>query len=211
MNICKQCGQTTADKKLCEKCIEACLKATPSKYGYSADSKLFNYLPYLIGILLLTGFLIYPRIFGYGQLPQTFLKPVMKNNFDPCWKKERCIIVYLAPWCPSCTAAKSFLIKAREKIVQNKKVGIKLIIGSAEESSLLKMAASFGNQVYLDTKSEFSQAVGIRGVPSLLITDINGKIIDRDLSAHLVGNMPEDELIDFWLQNTLGLGKYFKN
>lgn len=211
MNICKQCGQTTDGKKLCETCIAACLKSTKSTHPSSTDPHLLNYFLGLVGIVIVAGFFIYPRIFGYGQIPEVFLKPFVKSELDPCLKKERCIIVYLAPWCPSCTASQPFLIRAKEKIAYNKKVGIKFIIGMDEEPSLLKMASSFGNQAYLDSKSEFSQAVGIRGVPSLLITNINGKIIDRGLPAHIAGNMPEDQLIDFWLRDTLGLGRYLKN
>ncbi len=152
---------------------------------------------------------MYPVIFGYGKLPDVKLKALNTYASDPCKNKERCVIAYLAPWCPSCVASQEFLVKAKSKLLKNNKLGMKIIIGMADEASSMKMSSGFDNQVYLDSKSEFSREVGISSVPTVLIIDDKNKIVDKDLPAHLGGNMSEEELIQIWLTQTLKLAKYF--
>ncbi|MBP9838947.1 MAG: redoxin family protein [Proteobacteria bacterium] len=210
MNSCKKCGNSCErESRYCESCVQLFLKNSHSKYIAPKDDNLKNLGIFFFVSLFVFGLAMYPVIFGYGKLPEVKLKALNSYASDPCINKERCVIAYLAPWCPSCVASQGFLVKAKNKLLKNNKLGMKIIIGMADEASSMKMASGFDNQVFLDTQSEFSRAVGITSVPTVLIIDDKQTIVDKDLPAHLGGNMSEEELIDVWLTQNLKLAKYF--
>lgn len=106
------------------------------------------------------------------------------NSTDACTGKEKCALIYLAPWCPSCRsqlpAYKQVLTKANS--VAN--VGLKIVVGagsSPEEND--KMILELGPGALADHTGEVGAFFGVNKYPSYFVLDKNQKPLLVDFEA----------------------------
>jgi len=122
------------------------------------------------------------KYFFSGKLP-----PISSNstgNNDPCFNKNHCAVIYLAPWCSACNQLAPQLIQLLQKANSLHEIGIAVIIGKGrthEENE--SYAKKFGVNALVDNDEKIEQALGISYYPTFLIFDKNRKIILKDMDA----------------------------
>jgi len=98
---------------------------------------------------------------------------------DPCKNKDRCVIVFIAPWCGYCRASEPFISALRSDAAASSTFGLKIVIGSDNASALQTKARELGDNTFLDTNGLIMSAAGVRGYPSWISTDTEGTILAR--------------------------------
>jgi thiol-disulfide isomerase/thioredoxin len=170
-----------------------------------------NFILYIVSACLIAYLLAQKTgVFGYGTVTtKSLTNGKLLPTHDVCESKERCIIYYMTPWCPSCQAAVPFVNDLKNRVDRTTKVGLKIVIGSDDLSTIESFATKISGPVYYDPDSSFGQALNLSGVPAILVADQNKKIIKRDFPAYLSGGGNSDENFDYFNKNYLGLEDYF--
>lgn len=138
--------------------------------------------------------------------PDIELPSVPAAMQDSCEGTERCLAVYLAPWCPACKSAGPLVAKLRTLAQEQPDVGMMVIVGREEdEAKLESYAESIGGEVFLDYDQEFHRQMGDSGVPHWYVWDQNRKILASH-AGYWVGAGAEKLLLD-----KLGLASYFSS
>ena len=119
-------------------------------------------------------------LFGYGSLdPVTLTKhSPSASASDPCQGKRACLIMFLAPWCPSCHAAIPFVKAAREHALKDPGLGVQVVIGADDLSELEQMGKEISGAVYYDVDGQIASAISGSGVPRWAVIDMQRKILD---------------------------------
>lgn len=78
--------------------------------------------------------------------------------------KERCLLVYLAPWCPQCRRAHSVILEAAEHL-RAQGIETTVVIGLDDRAEIEAYARDFPFPVYLDPDRKFYEQLDTRGVP----------------------------------------------
>jgi thiol-disulfide isomerase/thioredoxin len=124
---------------------------------------------------------------------------------NPCSKKERCLITFVTPWCPSCQAATEFIQAARKKINNGTNVGMMVIVGQDERASILGHARKIDGLVFLDYDNKFSAAVRVGSVPHWWVIDKSRKI---QSSGAGLPTTEDRKVVDYFLDSQFGLKDY---
>jgi thiol-disulfide isomerase/thioredoxin len=108
---------------------------------------------------------------------------------------QRCVDVYVAPWCPHCKNVTPGILKLKEYL---KSVGVpmRVTVGMDSEGPVLEYASTFGKDTMLDPGGKAKPATG---VPNFCVYEDGGKVVKR-----LAG---ESDMSDpkLFAQNELGL------
>jgi len=119
---------------------------------------------------------------------------------DPCALAERCLAVYLSPWCPQCNASHDLVDELRRRAAESRgRVGVKVIVGRDSESALEEYAHEIGGTVFFDDDGRFWSQVG-GGVPAWVTWDRDGRILEtlhgRPVggSTHALGQLMTEEM-----------------
>jgi thiol-disulfide isomerase/thioredoxin len=91
----------------------------------------------------------------------------------PC-RQDKCLIVYVAPWCPSC---KSLTPMINELVKSASDDGIKatVVIGNDAMKKVLAYSKRYDAPILADASGAFFDQIGAKGVPYFVVTDSNGK------------------------------------
>ena len=160
---------------------------------------------------------VLPAFFGFSgceqqKVPEVSLPYVQDSAnsmglaIDPCSGKQRCVLVYVAPWCPACKVAIGFIKQLREYLSRANKVGLQVVVGLDKEESLRNMAESIGGVVYIDREGRMKRAAGIGGIPSWVVWNWERKVVARTAGAPSGG--PGDGVVKWFMSEELGLGEY---
>lgn len=142
--------------------------------------------------------------FGYGSFPP--LLP-QRNGFfasDQCIGKQRCLIVFLTPWCPACKASVGFVKSVGRFVRTNSSLGMQIVVGNDTEQKLRAMAGELGEFTYLDIDGTVDRALRGGGVPRWGVIDANRKIINLG-SGLPAGNDEHHPHFQAFLRDELGL------
>lgn len=213
---CSECGvELTSQLPMCSDCIARRKRHRQNlqqQYNRSSGGGVTGDFVGLIrdnfSMLLLAGAglliaLSFAGVFGYGNLPEVRLAAARGSGSDPCTYAEKCMIAYLAPWCPSCQSAVGFMNGVHRELRKGDKTALKVVLGMAEENSLQKMAGQFEAPVFLDLSGEFASKVGIRAVPSVLVVDAQGKITEKGLPGAIRGTGSLEGDVQYYIRNIL--------
>lgn len=102
---------------------------------------------------------------------------------DECDGKDRCLVVYLAPWCGACRGSKGFLQALDAFFSQQGSYGLKVVVGRDSRDSIDEFARSIPLNVYLDYERRWSQAFG-SSVPAWVWLDGEGRLLKRDAGLY---------------------------
>jgi hypothetical protein len=91
--------------------------------------------------------------------------------------KERCLLVYLAPWCPQCRRAHSVILEAAEHL-RAQGIETTVVIGLDDRAEIEAYARDFPFPVYLDPDRKFYEQLDTRGVPYFALWQRDRKIIE---------------------------------
>ncbi len=89
--------------------------------------------------------------------------------------KERCLMVYVAPWCPQCRRAHQVILEAADQL-QAQGIETTVVVGLDERAELEAYARDFPFPVYIDTDRKFYDQLSTRGVPYFAIWQRDRKI-----------------------------------
>lgn len=90
---------------------------------------------------------------------------------DPCAFTERCVIVYMAPWCGACRQSVRIIDALHARWEDRDDIGIKVVLGRDGRDALEGMAASTRAAAYLDVDGTYWEKNGGRGFPHWIVTD----------------------------------------
>ncbi|MCB0318240.1 MAG: hypothetical protein KDD56_05745, partial [Bdellovibrionales bacterium] len=126
-----------------------------------------------------------------------------------CEGKKRCILLYMAPWCPACRASLPILQSLRRKIPIDSQTGLNIVVGRDRKDSLSDYALSIGGQVSLDINDSVARKYKIQSLPSWLLLDENKRIL-QNFSGSPSG-APSNEIADFLLYKKFKLKKFLES
>jgi thiol-disulfide isomerase/thioredoxin len=128
---------------------------------------------------------------GPGQLPAepallaaASIKDSGAQVADPCSGKQRCLVVYLAPWCPACKSVTPQLLQVRDHWKGSATRGIKFIVGADSDEKNRELALSIGDGAYVDQGDAYRRAMKVSHFPTLWVVDENSKVITADRGAY---------------------------
>ena len=165
----------------------------------------------ILVVVFLCVFAYESGVFGFGTLPTDHLEAAYGGHGDPCFGKERCVIEYVAPWCPACRASIGFSNALHRKLTASSKVGMKIVVGMSDRENLREMADKYDAPAFLDVDGAFRDALGIHSVPSALVIDGNRTIIKKGLSGAIGGKASEEENVQYYIDNYLDIASFFRN
>lgn len=102
---------------------------------------------------------------------------------------ERCLAVYVAPWCGYCRASTP-LLKQLRPFLRRQGVDSWVIVGMDQEGELKAYAREFGADTLLDVR----KAIDARNVPHFYMVDKTGKIL-----KHVAGLPPNPTDLVSWI------------
>ena len=108
---------------------------------------------------------------GFGDLTLKTVQGGSKRLAD-C-STERCLTIYVAPWCGVCLESTEFLAAFR-RYLGERGVETRIIVGKAPEDQVLRYAEVFGRDTLLDPDS---RAPAPGGVPNFIVSDGQGMIL----------------------------------
>ena len=100
-------------------------------------------------------------------------------NGDTCEGRDRCVSVYMAPWCPHCKTAVPQVQKMIQKAQRGGKTGVRVIIGMGHQpGDNQKMASAIASSgVVIDDSTEIARKLNVQGVPSFKVLDKEGMVL----------------------------------
>jgi hypothetical protein len=110
---------------------------------------------------------------------------------DECARTEKCLAVYLSPWCSQCRKSGELVQELRARAALSPGLGFKVILGRDDEDELAKYASRIGGAVYYDYDGDFYRQLGTSGVPAWVSWDSEGRILER-MSGRPVGASAQD-------------------
>ncbi|MDP3541187.1 MAG: hypothetical protein Q8T11_01815 [Elusimicrobiota bacterium] len=114
-----------------------------------------------------------------GILPDLILVDASgREDYLPDCAAEKCLTVYVTPWCPYCRAATG-AIKALREHLKGKGVPVRVIVGKDDEEKVRSYAAEFGPDALLDPDAKMSN----RGVPHFYVSSDGGGVLAEQSGA----------------------------
>lgn len=102
---------------------------------------------------------------------------------------EKCLTVYVAPWCGYCRASTPAVIALREHL-RARDITTRVVVGLDQEARLRDYAAAFGPETVIDAAG----AVSLQGgVPHFYISDRSGRLLRETagLPQEAISNVEE--------------------
>ena len=87
---------------------------------------------------------------------------------------ERCLIIYVAPWCPTCRRLNDALVALRQQ-VEADGIPVSFIVGMDKPPQLMAYARAYTQPVMLDHQRYHKQA-RVKAVPYLAVVDRIGRV-----------------------------------
>jgi len=161
-------------------------------------------LPVIIVTVLAFAFVLFARnstLFGSKILPTApRLAPNGSYINDPCFVKKKCLVFYLAPWCPHCEGSISFLNGLFQRVQRKSDLGMLIVVGMDEKQNLIQMANRLDSTVVLDEDRKFDREANVRGVPAGWLIDQNRNILDK-IPASMSGGTGEEDLYKYYFEH----------
>ena len=98
--------------------------------------------------------------------------------------RNRCLTIYLAPWCPYCRKSQGAILDAVKQL-EARGISTTIILGMDKPEALVAYAADFPFPVYFDSNNAYFKKLDMKGVPHSIVWLPGGKII-----KHKSGGFP---------------------
>ncbi len=137
-----------------------------------------------VAILLVIGlfgwFMNLPEDMPHAQLTRYDNARLVDEYIDvggEC-ENDKCLIVYVAPWCPSC---KSLTPMINDLVSELGRDGIssKVVIGKDSMDNVLDYSKRYDMAILADANGRFFSRLGAKGVPYFAVTDGSGKRVSE--------------------------------
>lgn len=105
----------------------------------------------------------------------------LKGENHPCYQKRRCLVSYIAPWCPACKKSLPLINATAEYLNAKGEAGMVVVVGSLGSSwkGHKKMASRITAPLYVDGEASLWRSTGgaVEGTPGWLTYDGKGNVI----------------------------------
>lgn len=135
-------------------------------------------------IILITLVLLYGasskvyRHFYPEMIPEGLYSTVASHD-SSCVGKSKCVIFYLAPWCPACKGTLPFMKDFAQQLPEYD-AGIQVVIGLADDKRVQDMAKSVPFPITHDADRTIAQGLDIGPIPAIFLTNAEGEILKRE-------------------------------
>jgi hypothetical protein len=103
---------------------------------------------------------------------------------DPCAGRSRCVVVYLASWCPACRqCAQDTVPQLRQFWKEPDRPGLRVVVGSGEPAKIDEMARLVGDPVYLDATGAFGTRMKVDFFPKFFVVDEANRVMKSGRGA----------------------------
>lgn len=194
---CSRCGRETArNRALCADCYAqgygdgvSQLEDMLERRRQNSWRETWRHVskPAIALTLCIVAFFVFTRPARPFPMPNVNLTPTSRLSYyeqDPCAGKERCLVAYLATWCPACHGATGFIKGLNTYLAKNYRVGLKVIIGGGDQSEIKEMARQIGIAAFMDDEGKFAAKLGGFGVPHWWLVDNKGMAIRQSSGSH---------------------------
>ncbi|MBT3586823.1 MAG: redoxin family protein [Halobacteriovoraceae bacterium] len=119
----------------------------------------------------------------------------------PCRDKEKCLIVYITPWCSACKTFEKYILPSLPESLDlySKNAGMSIIIGKDNPGKINFMGSRIQLPFISDADGKFYRALGTSAVPSFFVVNSSGKIIKQRTGFSAKGSTPEEMAKNFAL------------
>ena len=216
---CLSCGENLVDtsKALCPACLQARQHGRVDNLRALEASRARVLTPFVelvkdypaqiaFGLLAAVALLMVlgPEQWWPREAPEN-VRQTLTQPSDPCFGKTRCLLVYSAPWCPTCRSRTAFLGELAAVARKYPKLGVKVVVGLDEAAALRNFAQSISAPTILDEDRTVAASLGVHSVPHYFWLDEKGTILDRfgsvSYSLHPGLNEAESFLKDVFPQD----------
>lgn len=138
---------------------------------------------HLVVLLALAG--IYFWSGPASTMPTEYLVYYEKNAAQQGQKKRlsclrnRCLTIYLAPWCPYCRKSHAAILDAVKQL-EARGITTSIVLGMDKPEALVAYAADFPFPVYFDSNKAYFKKLGMKGVPHSIVWLPGGKIVKNE-------------------------------
>lgn len=101
--------------------------------------------------------------------------PLDGNIGGRCFE-EKCLTIYVAPWCPQCKRAQPMILKLTKEL-RAEGVNVSVVVGSDSLKAVKDYAKNYPFPVLLDADKSFYNKTKQNGVPFFISSNQKGKII----------------------------------
>jgi hypothetical protein len=112
----------------------------------------------------------------------------------PCEGQSRCVVAYVAPWCPACARSKGVIDAVRERFADDPEVGVVVVVGQDTEVKMGNMAAQYGDAGWIDADGRFAAAADIDVVPSWFVLGPGGEVQAEQVGTYMMVGAQLDAL-----------------
>lgn len=119
-----------------------------------------------------------PKLVSQVKLPRFAPgEPVMAQPVGGPCAEPKCVVIFLAPWCPKCRESADS-ITALQRSLSAEGVPIDIVIGDDSKAAVLAFAERFTVPVLLDFHSELFKGISLPGTPYLAVINPEGVVIN---------------------------------
>lgn len=108
---------------------------------------------------------------------------------------EKCLYVYVAPWCGVCRASTG-VIREFSAFLRKRGIDSAIVVGRDDEWAVESYAKDFGEGTLLDPEGRVALQ---GGVPQFIVTDRAGKVLKRQAGIFAILDPPIPEHFHIWL------------
>lgn len=90
--------------------------------------------------------------------------------------RQRCMLVYVAPWCPQCRRAHGMILESVDRL-EAEGIETTVVLGMDDQAALESYAADFPFPVHLDPGRKLYDQLDARGVPYFAVWEQSREIV----------------------------------
>lgn len=134
---------------------------------------------YIVALAVVLGGVL---LFRSSKLPQEYLPSYHQGTQENSVRvggnclQDKCLTIYLAPWCPVCLQMHGTLVTMRQQL-EDEGVRVQVVAGMDKPPALVRYAQTFDQPVLLDVQGAFKKKASVKGVPYFVVTNRKGEIL----------------------------------
>lgn len=110
------------------------------------------------------------------KFPSTFAEEKVLVG-GPC-SAEKCLTVYLAPWCGACKSLTPMIVDLNSQM-ETDGIPFTIVVGADTPAKILDYAGTYPLPVVMDLESKYKKAASINNYPTFIVTNKKGQVIKR--------------------------------
>ena len=123
------------------------------------------------GLALLVAGLVVPKKRVHIEGYELTASRANVGTADSCIGRDRCVLVYIAPWCPACKYSLEAIKTLRDTWRGKDDRGISVVIGGDRPEKLEDFASTIGSNTFVDPDGTVHEKLGVEGVPYWVVLD----------------------------------------